>query len=483
MDLTPIARRLRELRLSRGIRQSDLAKQLGISPAYLNLLEKGRRTIKFPLLLKALEILSVDLDAFMTGVGERRPDDVLAELLGDPLAQTLELDEDDLDRLHAEPRVATTIAALFHLYKNTRAQLDRAMSTLEADAPSPHGYAPGDEVTDFLQANKNYFPELEADAARVRIDARLPRRFVSEQLADVLRARFGIEVIVEAPTGSSSVVRSFEPETRRLRISSALSENAMKFQLAHMVGLMLLDESRLHDRLVADAAPRHAETPRLIKIHLANYFAGALLLPYDDFFDEIQRTRYDIERIAASFESSYEAVAHRMCNLADPKRAGVPFHFLRVDVAGNISKRYSASGLRFPRGHGSCPKWAVHAAFLTPATITKQYSVMPDGATYFCAARVLSEPLAGSAVRGSTYSIGIGCAAEDAHHLVYADDLPTRDIERAAIPVGMSCRFCERTDCNQRAAPSYKFAFAVDEHTKKENFFSPLTGAAGAKKA
>jgi XRE family transcriptional regulator, fatty acid utilization regulator len=356
MDPTPIARRLRELRLGRGIRQSDLAKQLGISPAYLNLLEKGRRTIKFPLLLKALEVLGVELDAFMTGVSAHRPDDVLAELLGDPLAQTLELDEDDLEGLRGEPRVATTIAALFHLYKNTRAQLDRAMSSLEADAPPLHGYAPADEVSDFLQANKNYFPELEEDAARVRAEARLPRRFVSEQLAHAVRERFGIDVRIEPPSGPSSVVRSFDPEARRLRLSATLSENAMKFQLAHVVGLMLLDESRLHERLVAAAAPRHAETPRLIKIHLANYFAGAMLLPYGDFFDEVQRTRYDIERIASAFESSYEAVAHRMCNLADPKRPGVPLHFLRVDVAGNISKRYSASGLRFPHGHGSCPK-------------------------------------------------------------------------------------------------------------------------------
>lgn len=477
MDPTPIGKRLRELRLGRGIRQSDLARQMGISPAYLNLLEKGRRSIKMPLLLSALDALSVDLDAFMGGVRDRQPDDVLAELLGDPLADTLDLESEDIERARSEPRLATTIAALFHLYKNTRAQLDRAVSSLEAGAPPPHGYAPGDEVTDFLEANKNYFPELEEDAARVRRDAALPRRFVSEQLADVLRQRFDLRVAVESPPARTSVVRSFDPEARSLRVSSALSENALKFQLAHVVGLMLLDESRLHERLVAEAPPRHAETLRLIKIHLANYFAGALLLPYDEFFDEVQRTRYDIERIASSFESSFEAVAHRMCNLADPKRPGVPLHFLRVDVAGNISKRYSASGLRFSHGHGSCPKWAVHAAFLTPATIAKQYSMMPSGDTYFCAARVLSEPLAGSAVRGSTYSIGVGCAAEDAHHLVYADDLPKRDIERAAVPVGMSCRFCERTDCNQRAAPSYKFAFAVDEYTKKENFFSPITGA------
>jgi XRE family transcriptional regulator, fatty acid utilization regulator len=481
MESAAIGQRLRELRIERGIAQAELARQLGISPAYLNLLEKGRRNMQFPLLLRALDELKVELEGFMAAVGEQRPDDVLAHLLDDPLAQTLELDEHDLARLRAEPRVATTIAALFHLYKNARAQLDTAVSKLEKGVPPPVGYAPGDEVIDFLQANKNYFPELEADAAKVRGESGLPRRFVSEQLVGVLRDQFDIEVVMESPSGRSSVVRSFSPETRRLRVSSALSEHAVKFQLAHVIGLLLLDDSGLDVRLVQESRLRHAETGRLIKIHLANYFAGALLLPYDEFFDEVQGTRYDVQKVATAFETSYEAVAHRMCNLADPKRPGVPLHFLRVDVAGNISKRYSASGFRFPQSYGSCPKWAVHAAFLTPAIITKQYSTMPDGHSYFCFAKVISDPAAGSVVRGTTYSIGLGSAAENAHHFVYADDLPRREVERVAVPVGLSCRFCERTDCNQRAAPSYRFAFAVDEYTKKDNFFSPLTGADGKK--
>ncbi len=477
MDSSTIGQRLRELRLGKELSQADLARQLEISPAYLNLLEKGRRTMQFPLLLRALEVLGVELERFMAQASARAPEDVLAHLLDDPLAQTLALDEGDLARMRAEPRVATTIAALFHLYKNTRAQLDVALSKLSAGAPPPIGYAPGDEVSDFLQNHKNWFPELEAAADRIRAEALLPRRFPSERLAQAVRDRFGFAVAIAPPSGPSTVVRAFDPVARTLRLSSDLSEHALKFQLAHVVGLVLLDESRLHERLIAQAPPRHAETGRLIKIHLANYFAGALLLPYGDFFAEVKRTRYDLAKLVTLFDSSWEMVAHRICNLADPERPGVPLHFLRVDVAGNMSKRYSASGLRFPHGHGSCPKWAVHAAFMAPQGITKQYSVMPDGHTYFCFARVISEPAQGSLVRGVSYAIGIGTAAEHAHEFVYADELPRRDLPRSAIPVGITCRFCERTDCNQRAAPSYKFAFAVDEHLKKDNFFSPITDA------
>jgi XRE family transcriptional regulator, fatty acid utilization regulator len=477
VDNVLIGQRLRQLRLDRGLRQSDLAKQIGVSPAYLNLIEKGRRTIQFPLLWKALELLGKDLESFMGSLGERRPDDALAKLLDDPLAMTLDLDESDVARLQAEPKAATTIAALFNLYKNTRAQLDTAMAKLSAEDVPRTDYAPSDEVSDFLQEHKNFFPELEEEALRLRRALGMGRRVISDQLVPMLEKHFGYRV-EEEPPRQGSVVRRIDRERRVVTISTSLSGQAHKFQLAATAGLLVLDASGLHERLIAETRRRHAETERLIKIHLANYFAGALLLPYDEFHREAQRNRYDVEALAEAFEASYEACAHRLCNLADPRRPGIPLHFMRVDVAGNISKKYSATGIKFPHGSGSCPKWAVHMAFLTPQVITRQYSMMPDGTTYFCFAKVTPQPLQGSLVRGTTYSIGLGTTADNAKYLAYAQDLPGQDLKRVAIPTGVTCRFCERTDCNQRAAPSYKFAFAVDEYTKKDNFFSPMTGEA-----
>jgi XRE family transcriptional regulator, fatty acid utilization regulator len=475
MDNHLIGGRLRALRLDRGTRQSDVARSLGISAAYLNLIEKGKRTIQFPLLWKALELFEQDLEGFMSSLGEKRPDDALARLLDDPLARTLDLDEEDLAKLQSEPKAATTIAALFHLYKNTRAQLDTAVAKLSAGEMPRLDYAPSDEVSDFLQTHKNFFAELEDEARKMRAVSGLGRRVISDQLAQLIQTRFGFTVDFTVPSGASSVVRRIDRERERITITTSLTEQASKFQLAAAAGLLVLDENRLHERLTAEARPRHAETARLIKIHLANYFAGALLLPYDEYWREAQRTRYDVEALAENFGMSYEACAHRLCNLGDPRKPGVPLHFLRVDVAGNISKRYSATGIKFPHGSGSCPKWAVHGAFLSPSVITKQYSLMPDGTSYFCFAKVAAQPQQGSLVRGSVYSIGLGTTSDAAKHLAYAQDVPAQDLKRTAIPTGVTCRFCERTDCNQRAAPSYKYAFAVDEYTKKDNFFSPLT--------
>jgi predicted transcriptional regulator/DNA-binding XRE family transcriptional regulator len=475
--------KLRGLRLARNVKQADAARDLGVSPAYLNLIEKGKRVMPFPLLWKALRYFEQDPEQFMSTLGEGRVDEALAKLLDEPLLRSLDIDQESLQSLSAEPKLAGTVAALFNLYKNTRSQLENVLAQLSAEerartqgpgmgSPSAlrMDYSPYDEVSDFLEQRKNYFPELEEQAEALRRDFGLERQVTSSQLIRVLEKRFGYEVRLAPAAPGSSVVRRLDAETKTLTLSPDLTEQPLKFQLAASLGLLALDEQKLTERLVART--RHAETPRLIKVNLANYFAGALLLSYGDFFREVQRTRYDVELLSNIFGTTYETVAHRLCNLSDPKRSGLPFHFLRADIAGNISKRYSGTGLKFATGGGSCAKWAVHLAFLNPSQLTRQYSMMPDGTAYFCFAKVQLQPIEGSIVRGTAYSIGLGTHAENAKYLAYGT--PVADVKREAVATGITCRFCERTDCNQRAAASYRFAFSFDEYTKKDCFFSPL---------
>ena len=476
-----VGHRLRAVRLSKNVKQADCARELGVSPAYLNLIEKGKRMTPFPLLWKALRYFQVDPEEFMAQLGEGRVDEALAKLLDEPLLKTLNLDQDSLQSLSAEPKLAGTVAALFNLYKNTRSQLENVMAQLSSEergratigGEARLDYSPFDEVSDFLQANQNFFPELEEEAESLRKDFADDRILGSGVLMKMLESRFGIATrIADAPTGSS-VVRRLSLEEKQLEVSPTLTEQPLKFQIAATLGLLTLDKTRLVERIVG-AKTKHAETPRLIKVNLANYFAGALMLPYGDFFKEVQRTRYDIELLSSIFGTTYETVAHRVCNLADPKRKGLPFHFIRTDIAGNISKRYSGTGIKFA-SMGNCGKWAVHLAFLNPSQLTRQYSSMPDGTTYFDFAKVQLQPIEGAIVRGTAYSIGLGTHAENAKFLAYG--LPITDLKREAVPIGVSYRFCERTDCNQRSAASYRFAFSFDEYTKKDCFFSPLVNS------
>lgn len=479
--------RIRELRIQRGLQQGEAARRLGISPAYLSLLETGKRTVQLPILWRALELYGQSMEAFMASLGEGRVDEGLERLLDEPLLRSLNLTEEDLRSFGAEPKVTTTITALFNLYKNTRQQLDNLMVEIDqvrkGGAEGESGdddtstlrfdYHPFDEVTDFLEERRNWFPSLEARADAFRAEAGFGRRVTREELIAALEKQLDVRFESVDESSGQSVIRRWDESSRTLTLSEQLSGERAKFQLAQTIGQRLFDEERLHEVILADFEPQHRETKKLVKIHLANYFAGALLLPYQRFYDEVRRTRYDVELLTRLFGSSYETVAHRMCNLGDPKRRGVPMHFWRVDAAGNISKRYAGDGIRFSHHDGSCPKMSAHLAFLTPQQLRRQYSTYPDGTTYFCFAKVVTEARAGSLARGSAYAIGLGCHAEDAKHFAYADDMPFVD-QRMAVPVGTTCRFCERMDCNMRSSPSYKFAFRVDEDVKKDNFFSPV---------
>jgi XRE family transcriptional regulator, fatty acid utilization regulator len=471
-----VGQRLRNLRLNKNVKQADAAQSLGISSAYLNLIEKGKRVTPFPLLWKALQFYGVDAEAFIGELGGGRVDQTLAALLDEPLLKTLNLDQDSLKSLSAEPKLAGTVAALFHLYKNTRTQLENVMSQLsQGERATSQGegtfdYSPFDEVSDFLLSHQNYFPQLEEEANAIRRDFSLQRQILSSQLTQVLEKHFGFQVVHQPSAAGSSVVRRLDLEKKTLTLSPDLTEQPLKFQISATLGLLVLDRTRYLERLDVSRL-KHQETARLLKVNLANYFAGALLLPYQDFYREVQRTRYDIELLAQVFNVTYETVAHRVCNLSDPQHRGLPFHFLRTDIAGNISKKYTGTGFKFAAA-SSCAKWAVHLAFLNPSQLTRQFSQMPDGTTYFDFAKVQLQPVGGSIVRGTAYAIGLGTHADNAKYLAYGGT--ATPAHSGAVPIGVSCRFCERTDCNQRAAASYRFAFSFDEYTKKDCFFSPL---------
>ena len=182
----------------------------------------------------------------------------------------------------------------------------------------------------------------------------------------------------------------------------------------------------------------------------ASYFAGAVLMPYEPFLAAARELRYDVELLERRFGVSFEQVCHRLTTLRRPGSEGVPFHFLRIDIAGNISKSFSASGIRFARFSGACPRWNAHAAFLTPGLIRTQLSEMPDGRKYFCIARTIQKDTGGYRGQHAMQALGLGCEMGHAKELIYADGLR---LDQPPVPVGVTCRLCERTDCEQRAFP------------------------------
>ncbi len=239
----------------------------------------------------------------------------------------------------------------------------------------------------------------------------------------------------------------------------------MAFQLA------FLEAREAVEDVIASIAPSTAEAASLIRIGLLNYTAAALLMPYAPFRAEALALRHDVERLAARFGVSFEQTCHRLSSLQRPNRdgranRGVPFFFLRLDPAGNVSKRFSAAGFPFARYGGSCARWVVHAAFATPGTLRVQVARLPDGATFLCFARTVHGRANRWGEPPPVHVVAMGCDISHAPDVVYADGL---DMEAAAVGIGLSCRLCDRQNCRSRAFPPLDHRLALDPLTTADS--------------
>jgi predicted transcriptional regulator len=385
-----------------------------------------------------------DADRLVSDLREVLADDVFAGLVPPPAAADLRLAATNA------PALAHAILHLHRAYRQSHerlASLDEALGREDA-ALRP---SPWDEVRDFFHYCDNYLDAIDRAAEHYATDGTTRKDPFSAAAATLDGA--GISLAFS----DSGALRAYDPAARRLTLSARAAGPTQRFQLLHQVALLTQDalfEATLDLAQFATPEPR-----AIAKIGLANYFAGAALMPYRLFLDAAMETRHDLERLADLFDASIEQVAHRLSTLQRPGAKGVPFFFVRVDQAGTITKRHSATRLQFARYGGACPLWNVHRAFETPGRFLRQLAQTPDGVRYFCLARDVSKPGGhwGAPVR--RYAIGLGCEIAHAERLVYADGM---DLRGAFEPIGISCRICERADCHQRSVPPLERRLRVD---------------------
>ncbi|MGH7154643.1 MAG: helix-turn-helix domain-containing protein, partial [Acetobacteraceae bacterium] len=316
---------------------------------------------------------------------------------------------------------------------------------------------PNEEVRDVFEAHANHFPPLETAAEAIARALSASPHEMNHAIAERLRRAHGLTVTVQPLAGT---LRRYDPAARSLVLSEALPRESRGFQMAFQ--LALLEAREAVDAAVAEAAPSSAEASMLLRIGLLNYVAGALLMPYAAFLDAVRTLRNDVILLAARFGVSYEQACQRLSSLQRPGARGVPFFFLRVDPAGNVSKRFSAAGFPFARYGGSCPRWVVHAAFTRPGEIQVQVAELTDGAAFLCFARTVERPAQRWGEPRPTHVLAIGCAVVHAPDVVYADGL---NLETASVGIGLSCLLCIRPDCRSRAFPPLEHRLALDPLT------------------
>jgi len=462
MKKTFMGVRLRSLRAERGMSQVALAHALGLSPSYLNQLEQNQRPLTVAVLLKIHRVLGVDIQQFSEDEEARLVAGMREALADVPEPVTLP----ELQEVASQmPALGRALIALHRRNVEAQAQMETMavrMGDDRSEIASPRAM-PFESVRDFFFANRNYFDDVDRQAEALASESGTTGSLLVEWLVQRLQQRHKVRVL-SASDGHDGK-RHFDPATRMLRLSPALDPAQQVFQLATQ--LALIEHSALIDTLVAappfieDASSRH-----LARVGLANYFAGALLLPYTRFLDAAERLRHDIDLLGQQFGVGFETVCHRLSTLQRPGAPGVPFFFVRVDRAGNISKRQSATHFHFSRTGGTCPLWNVYEAFAQPGRILPQVARMPDGRAYLWIARTVTSRQGGYGAPQRVFSIGLGCDIRHAPRLVYAKGLDLRDPE-AATPIGMGCKVCERVDCPQRAFPFIGRPLDVDENQSR----------------
>ena len=461
---------VRRLRRNRGLTQARLAEQLGISAPYLNLIEHNQRNVTAELLLKLADMFGLELGELLNNDENRLFSDLM-ESLSDTLFDGHDVTNLDVrDLVGTHPVIAQAFLTLYDNYRNAKtdlSSLSERMAVTGGDADEIGASSiPSDVVSDFIQASNNYFPQLEKVAQNVRgmLDT---DDDPYQALVHHLESSYGGVRVAFLPATAQNVshgtVRRYDPASRTLVVSELLSPSGRLFQVAHQIGL--LAASQEINELLQDGGVTQGDAYALGRSALANYFAGALIMPYDAFLEAARFSRYDIEMLEHRFGVTFEQACHRLTTLQRPGAKGVPFHMLRVDIAGNTSKRFSASGLRIPRHGGACPRWNVYSAFMTPGRIHTQLGIWPDGSSYFCIARSIRKRGGRYGVSESYYSIGLGCDASYAKELVYADGVDLTNPDKA-VPVGTSCRICERMNCRQRAFPPVHHRLDIDENSR-----------------
>jgi XRE family transcriptional regulator, fatty acid utilization regulator len=361
------------------------------------------------------------------------------------------------------PLFARQVLALHRAYRALDQRLKTLDETLGRDASErPEAPLPYEEVRDFFHYRNNYVHELDVAAESLAAGLGLGREgSTASLLADELALRFGVRVQRSAMS-EHGLLRRYDPNLKTLVLDRDLPAPTFAFQLA--VSLAELSFAGLFDGVLDGAGLKSREALAVARVGLANYAAGALLMPYSQFAATARELRHDIEQLQRRYDASFEQVCHRLSTLQRPGAHGVPCYFVRVDQAGNITKRHSATRFLFARFGGACRLWNVHEAFGQPGRILVQLAEMPDGTRYLCLGRSIVKRSGAWLRPNRQYAVSLGCEIAHAREFVYADGMP---LDGPAVPIGISCRTCERADCHQRAFSPIDRRLVVPAHERR----------------
>lgn len=437
---------LRRLRRDLGLTQADMAADLEVSASYVALLERNHRPLSAEMLLRLAQTYKLDMTALAGGGGAGEAARLQA-VLKDPMFADLDLPALETSDLAGNfPGVTEALLRLYTTYREEQLALaDRGAETHETGGEGSDTTDPVAESRRFLAARRNSFPSL--DDAAERIAQAVAGH---DNIVGYLKTRHGLRTRRLPSNVMVGSIRRLDWHRKEILLDDALDAASQMFQLA--LQLAYLEAGAEIDSVLEEGGFATESGERLTRRALASYAAAAVIMPYSAFARAVEARRYDVEALARQFGASFEQTAHRLTTLQKPGQERVPFFFIRVDPAGNVSKRLDGAGFPFARHGGGCPLWSVHQVFRTPREIVTQWLELPDGQRFFSIARTVTAGGGAFGAQRVERAIALGCAAEHADRLVYTRDQPGAGAE-AATPIGVTCRLCHRTECAARSAP------------------------------
>ena len=447
--------RLRRLRRELGLTQQGMAGDLDVSPSYVALLERNQRPVTAELLLRLARTYQIDVSELASEDADdyaRRISDVMRDpLLGDIDLPALEI----ADLATSFPGVAEAILRLHGAYaREQQALADRRLGggAREDATPDPVRLA-----QQFFADNRNHFPTLDTKAEELAGE-------IAEHGAagEWLRKAKGVRVRFLPPEVMVDSVRRYDRHNEQLLIDDTLDTSSRKFQLAlHIAWTTMRDEI---GQLARAAELPDKSAVALVRRNLAAYAAAALVMPYDRFLRAADSRGYDVAALAGLFGMSFEQVAHRLTTLARPGHDGSPFFMARIDAAGTASKLLDGGSFPYPAQGGACPLWRVHDTFRTPGQLVTQWLELPDGRRFFSLARTVGGEPRFHGAPAVTRAVALVCAAEHAPKLIYARGTPPETAP--ATPIGVTCRLCQRAECEARAVPPLGRELLADDQRR-----------------
>ncbi|SMX43034.1 helix-turn-helix domain-containing protein [Maliponia aquimaris] len=458
---TYIGPRMRRLRIEHGQTQVQMAKALGISTSYVNLLEKNERSVSVPVLLKLFEAYGVDWRDIAEDDDTAQLADIRA-VLQDPL---FEGGRPDLPQLRAALAHSPDLAACFlKLHRAYLVTNDQLMSVGSVGEGGQRVLPQTSEavVHNFFRSNRNHFETLEEAAEGFWQGAEVAPDDVYPALKARLKERLNLRVRLVPVAEMPDSLREYDEDRGEVRLSEALDHPNRIFQLVHVAGL--IEQKDALDAILSRSGLADAKGRARCRVELANYFAAAVLMPYGRFLAEALDSKYDFDHLATRFGVSFEQACHRATTLQRSGARGVPFFFLRIDKAGNVTKRFNSTDFHLAEYGGACPRLEVHASFRTPGLIVSQVAEMPDRSQFFVFARTVDRPSFARHRQDVRLAVAMGCAVEHVSSIGYAEEMNLRAAH--VTPIGINCRVCPRANCDQRAHQAVVLSEPVDERRR-----------------